>query len=511
MNTRTTRLIVLALFFISSISLAQVEIIKRDIRGTKTYIYKNNTGVTNTELEYQGKIVFTEDETDVEYISPGGFLKFSKRSFGNKRIIILEGESNDGIYREYREGSKKMQFEPDGRRWMASVLPEIIRTTGIGAEERARKFYANGGINALLEEISMLPTNYVKGIYYDVSFRIPNLKVSDLVILIEDAGREVNSSYELSKLLTSNSDTYGKQEKALGAAIQVTKKISSSYEQAKVYKHLLSKAKISQHNRGLIIKSVRNISSSYEQSGVLQASLKDSLNVENINLVIIEVEHISSSYEQSKVLQAMIRNQSLTNLDFGKFLETISKISSSYEQGQVLSKLIDKADLSSNQIITITKAAEHISSSYEQSKFLKSVIKEQNMDEASINAVLAVTFEISSNYEKSQIVQLIMESPNFKNSNFVSVIKGIPTIGSNYEKSKVLANLIDLKSIPEKYLLPLIKSISMISSSYERSKLLQKLGPKIPTDKEIRDAFFRAAEDLSNDEYGKVMRTITNK
>lgn len=511
MYSKTTKLLVLALLFLSSISFAQDDSFTLDGKGQKTHTYKNNTGVTNTELEYRGKIVFTEDETDVKYISPGGFLRFSKRSFGNKRTIILEGESNGGIYREYREGSKKLPFEPDGKRWMASVLPEIIRTTGIGAEERAAKFYAKGGISALLNEISMLPTNYVKGKYYDASFKIPALKAGDMALLIEDAGDKVNSSYELSKLLTNNSDAYGKEEKALAAAIHVTNNISSSYEQAKVYKHLLSEVELNQKNKGEIIKNVRNISSSYEQSGVLQASLKKTLAKENINLVIVEVENMNSSYEQSKVLQALISNQSLADLDLSKFLITVSKISSSYEQGQVLKKLIDKSDLNSNQIITITKSAEFITSSYEQSKFLKSIITEQKLDEASINAVLATTFEISSNYEKSQVVQLIIANPNFRNSNYGSVIKIVSSIGSSYEQSSVLADLIELNSMPDSYMLELIKVVNTISSSYERSKLLQKIGPNLPANKEIRDAFFDAAEGLSNDEYGKVMRTAANK
>lgn len=511
MYSKTTKLLVLALLFLSSISFAQDDSFTLDGKGQKTHTYKNNTGVTNTELEYRGKIVFTEDETDVKYISPGGFLRFSKRSFGNKRTIILEGESNGGIYREYREGSKKLPFEPDGKRWMASVLPEIIRTTGIGAEERAAKFYAKGGISALLNEISMLPTNYVKGKYYDASFKIPSLKGNDMALLIEDAGDEISSSYELSKLLTNNSEVYGKENKALGAAIIVTNNISSSYEQAKVYKNLLSKTDLSDQNKGMIIKNVRNISSSYEQSGVLQACVKKPMSVGNIDLVITEVEHISSSYEQSRVMQALVKNQSFNNVDLTKFLSMVSKISSSYEQGRVLKTLVGKVDLSSEQIVTISKAAEHISSSSEQSGFLQSIINEQKLDEVSINAVIAMTHDIGSSYEKSKVVQLIIASPNFKNTNFKSVINESISIGSSYEQSKVLAKLIELNSMPDAYMLDLIKAINTISSSYERSKLLQKLGPNLPADKEIREAFFDAAEDLSNDEYGKVMRTAANK
>ncbi len=477
-------------------------------RDNRTHTYSNNTGVTSTELEYRGKIIFTDDERDVKYISPGGFLKFSKRSFGNRRTINLEGESNGIIIREYFEGSKKRPFEPDGSNWMASVLPDIIRTTGIGAEERAKKFYTNGGINALLQEISMLPTNYVKRIYYEASFKIPGLTENEFVLLIEDAGEEIHSSYEIRKVLTDNSDAFRNNDKALAAVLKVAADINSSYEQAKIYKHFLTKTNLSNSNKTLVIRNVREINSNYEKSGVLQAILKDELSEENVKLVIAEVSYISSSYEQSKVLLYLINNQKFDDIDFDVMLKAVSKISSSYEQGKVLRQLVKGKTLSSEQVATVVKATAYISSGYEQSKFLQSIIKEQDLDEQSINAILAMTGELSSSYEKSKVLQLIITADKFDNSNYASIIKETSSISSSYEQAKILSKIIALSSMPDSYLLVLIEAIDDVSSNYEKSKLLQKLAAQLPEDKEVREAFFEAAESLSNTEYGKVMRTV---
>jgi len=503
MNSKLTTLTLLILLFLTRISFAQ--------DYNKTHTYKVNNGVSNTELEYRGKITFTEDETDVKSISPGGFLRFSKRSFGTKRSILLEGESNGSIYREYREGSKKREFEPDGKRWMASVLPEIIRKTGIGAAERTKKFYTKGGINALLAEIAMLPSNYVKGIYYDVAFTLPELKAGEMAMLIKDAGTQVSSSYELSKILMDNATIYSKDKKALEAAVNAAGEISSSYDQAKVYKYLLTKANLNDTAKGVVIKNVRGISSSYDKSGVLQAVLKEDLSVENTKLVVEEVGHISSSYEQSKVLQSLINNQSLENLEFETLLSTISKISSSYEQGKVLSQLVNSKKLSSDQITIISKSSLSISSSYEKSKFLNSLITEQTLDEASINSILSVVSNIGSSYEQSKILQALIASPYFTKNNFKNAITQTSKVSSSYEQSKILSNIIGLKTMPDIYMVQMINAIGHVSSSYERSKLLQQLAPSIPEDKPTRDIFYEAAESLSNDDYGKVMRALRNQ
>ena len=505
MKTQVSKLIFFLILILPISSYGQDEF-EISSKSNQTRTYRNNTGVSSTDLEYRGKITFNDAETDVKSISPGGFIKFSKRSFGNRRTIILESDAQGRISREYKEGSKKLPFEPEGRKWMASVLPEIIRTTGIGADERVKKFYNKGGINAVIDEISELPGNWVQSIYYTAALAIPNLSNKDVVLLIEDAGDEISSSYELSKILIKNSKVISKNEQGMAAAIEVASEISSSYEQSKVYKHYLTKTNLSTANKTLVIKAVREISSSYEQSKVLVAVLEDDLSEENVNLVIVEADHISSSYEQSKVLQYLIKNQSTDELDLDIMLMAIADISSSYEQGKVLKQLVEDKELSSTQVIAVAKAAEHISSDYEQSKFLQSLINKQELDEEGINAILEMTDEVSSSYEKSKVLQLIITSDNFSNSNFSSIIEETSKISSSYEQSKVLAKVIAHDKMSDKHMLELIESIEDVSSSYERSKLLQALAPQLPDSKEVRDAFFEVAESLSDTEYGKVMR-----
>jgi hypothetical protein len=507
MKTRISQTILIFLLVLPLISYAQDDI---EVYGksNKTHTYQNNTGVTSTDLEYRGKIIFTDDETDVKYISPGGFLRFSKRSFGNKRTILLEGEAQGVISREYREGNKKLPFDPEGRKWMASVLPDIIRTTGIGAEERVLKFYKKGGIDAVIAEISMLPTNYVQSKYYTAALGLTNLSGNDLVKLIKDAGEEISSSYELSKILISNSKIISKNDEAVATVMKVARGINSSYEQSKVYKHYLTETNLNASNKTLVIKGVRDINSSYEKSKVLLSVLQDDLSKENVNLVIEEVDHINSSYEQSKIMQYLIKNQSLNEIELDDMLRAIAGISSSYEQGKVLRQLISGKDLNSEQIVTVAKAASHISSDYEQSKFLQSLISKQDLDENAINGILAMTNEINSSYEKSKLLQLIIASDNFGKSNFTSIINETKKVSSSYEKSKVLALIIAHDKMSDVQMLDLIKAIGSISSNYEKSKLLQVLAPQLLEDEEVQEAFFAAAKSLSDTEYGKVMRAL---
>lgn len=492
---------------ISITSFGQNEI---EINGKKnqTYTHRTNTGVTSTELEYKGKILFNDDETDVSYISPGGFVKFSKRSFGNRRTIELEGEANGVINRKYYEGSKKLPFDPDGREWMASVLPEIIRSTGIGAEERVKKFYAKGGLNAVLEEIEELPSDYVQSKYYSATLQLNGLNDTDISKILNHTGEELSSSYEQSKLLRNNSEKFNASEANMSAAIKYVEDISSSYEQAKVYSHFITNEDLSDANKSLVIKGVREISSSYEQSKVLTTLLKVELSQKNVELVIAEIPHITSSYEQSKVLSYLVKNQEVAEIDFDVLLKAIASISSSYEQGKVLKGLVDSKELSTKQVISVAKASTYIKSDYEQSKFIQNLVNNQDLDQAGIEAILIASDEISSSYEKSKVLRMIASADGFAQENFATFLIYTKGISSSYDQSKVLYILTQMKNLSTQNQIGLIKAIGEVSSSYERSKLLMALAPNLSENAGVRDAFLSEAKSLSDSDFGKIMKSL---
>ena len=79
-------------------------------------------GISRIELQSRGEIKVSDDDTKIVSISPGGFLKFSKKTFGIRRSIIIESDSDGNLKYEYYEGRKEVPYEPEGRRWLADVL-----------------------------------------------------------------------------------------------------------------------------------------------------------------------------------------------------------------------------------------------------------------------------------------------------------------------------------------------------------------------------------------------------
>ncbi len=98
---------------------------------------------------------------------------------------------------------------------------------------------------------------------------------------------------------------------------------------------------------------------------------------------------------------------------------------------------------------------------------------------------------------------------DLNDENYKAVIEATDNISSSYEKKRVLSRLIKNNDFNKTKSLFTISSIKAISSNYEKSNLLILLGPKLPDDTEVKDAFRSAARSITSDhEYGKVMRAV---
>lgn len=80
-------------------------------RGRHKYSYKSGATFNSFSLDYRGKIALTDDEKDIKSISPGGYFKVSKTTFGTRRIVKIENKGDNQLVRTYYVGRKEEPFE----------------------------------------------------------------------------------------------------------------------------------------------------------------------------------------------------------------------------------------------------------------------------------------------------------------------------------------------------------------------------------------------------------------
>lgn len=376
-------------------------------RNKSRHVYQDNN--SSTEISYEGTITFTEDEKDILSISPGGYFKFSKTTFGNRRAVHIESSGSGDLKRTYYVGKNEEPYEPEGRNWMADILPELIATSGIGAEDRVKRIYAKKGASGVLEAITNIESDYVKGIYFKYLLNQKGLKENELRTIITQVGEEVSSDYEKSKLLQQVSGTYLQNNGTASAYITAISDMSSDYEKARVLNHILSQGKLTDASFSKVLQAVDDISSDYEKAKILTQLLnKQNLPDAHFKQAMGVVADISSDYEKSKVLTKLLTNTKLLNENFKALLEVIGDISSDYEKSKTLSNLFSKTTLTENQYVPAFEVISEMSSDYEKSKLMQQVSKTMPKDKSVVmDAYKKTAKTISSDYEYRKVMTSI--------------------------------------------------------------------------------------------------------
>jgi uncharacterized protein YeeX (DUF496 family) len=366
-----------------------------------TFTYHQNKSGTSTSLSYDGKITFTEDERDIKSITPGGYFRFSKTTFGNKREIFIQSGSDGTLHRKYYVGKSEEPYEPEGRQWLQEMLPEIIATTGLGAEDRIRRIYGKAGLNGVLAEISKIDSDFAQATYYSHLLALPALKDHDLKGVLAHLNRQLDSDHEKSKLLRQIAPRYLQNPKNAHEYLAVVSSLSSDYEQAKVLTYICQAPALSQSSCEMVIPAVARISSDYEQARVLRMVLaKQELSPKAHKEVIELTRTISSDYEKNRVLLLLIANPKYVSTNFGELLGSISTLQTDYEKGRALSYLVMKQKLSPRQYLQLFPVVSSLNSNFDKSRALQKIRATMPADNAEVRAAyIKAAKTIHSDYE----------------------------------------------------------------------------------------------------------------
>lgn len=460
----------------------KISVSKND--GYKTIIINNsskgthrNTGIfTDYKIEYEGDFELSDDDTDVVSISRGGYLEISKTTFGNKRRVLIESEGVR-LEKKYYIGRKDTPFDPEGKTWLAEVLPEIVRSTGLGAKSRVDRFYEKGGVSAVLDEVEMLDGNYVKAMYAKILLDKNDLSADQLSLILDRISDEVSSDYYLADIMKGSSDQFLKNEVSAQSYLNAIDEISSDYYASAVLKEAIGNSNVAESHNATLIKATKNISSDYYMSSTLNEILKEKkLTDELLSELIIASKDISSDYYQSQLLSRALEQEELSSSGFNQILDAISDVSSDHYMTTVFSKLLDEPVQEEVLIKIMNVIEQDLSSDYYASTILSKAIEEQIMTEKVMEAFAESLEEISSDHYATEIIKKAADNDR----------------------------------LGEKELMKLLEAISHIDSDHYLSTALLALAPRVSSGSEaLRSAYRRAAKEISSDTYyGRTVKAI---
>lgn len=441
-----------------------------------SFTRNSNWNLEKLKISTNGELTFNDNYTDVISVSEDGYLKISMVSFGMRRKLYVSSDDGRVVYR-YFEGSKEVNFEPKGRKWMQEVLPDIIRNSGIDLENRVNKIYQKKGVTGFLNELVETDSDYYRSRMVNYLLKNNELKKSELQSLLREFPYRIDSDYELSQI-------YKKHNPAFLVDLELSTEFFNSLEE---------------------------LSSDYELSQVLKSVYKlNDLDNGKFSLFIGAFDDISSDYEKSNLMKLALNDDRLSNTQLKELLVQIEDISSDYEKSQIIKSLLHRHGLSPENIKDVIRLSHSISSDYEMTQILNSIIKGGMLDQDNLEVFNNLLEEISSDYSYTGILKDLIGYEKLGSGRYDFLLEASDNISSDYELGRFYHALLNQRELSVDQQLKLIAKAQNISSNYELAQFLTEASQKMDLDNDkVYEALLHATQEISSEyEYGKVMKVI---
>ncbi|GAB3235935.1 hypothetical protein GCM10027454_42640 [Algoriphagus aestuariicola] len=336
----TNRLILLLLFLSSPLFCGEVlaqstNVTARSNSGTSRWTVNNNT--QKSSLETNGKITISDDEKSISSISPGGYLKIEKTTFGNSRSLFITNKGGTLDY-EYKEGGRSKPYEPDGRVWLSEILPDLLNSTTIAAESRIDRHYAKGGVKSVLGLVSQLNSDHVKSAYLGILMQ-KNLSQADVTAVIDAVPNNLDSDHFKLEVYKKVPPAYFKD---INRLTRVVSDIDSDHFKAELLKPIF-KANVVAGQGEKALQLINLVDSDHFKLEIAKTISFQNISTPDLRFLVDSVvPKIDSDHFKNELLRTIINSNSLTEERALIVLSGVNSMDSDHFKAETLKSLCSK-------------------------------------------------------------------------------------------------------------------------------------------------------------------------
>lgn len=349
-------------------------------------------------VRLDGDVAFNATESDVARMGPGAVFEIEQRRAGvTRRLRMVPGKS--GLIREYKVDGVARTFDADAKTWLSTAIPDIYRISGLQAEARAKRILDRGGAAALLNEIDLLKSDFVRAAYLGQFFaqaQPDQAQIAQAYALM----RAIHSDFEKRQALDA---ALARPTLELGheaALLSIAATIDSDFERAEWLVEAAGKLAVNDASVAEWSRALRGLDSDFERKRALVAVIDDGApRVAAITTALQSMQGMSSDFEQRSVLEAAAKTGIV--LQDKDYLAAVETMASDFEKREALVALIrgTPPDLARSQ--NILRSVRGMSSDFERSEVLKALASAMPNDVALIEDYRAVTRGMSD-FERAQ-------------------------------------------------------------------------------------------------------------
>lgn len=457
----------------------------------REHVYKTSDSFSSFEVRYKGKIMVNDNDSDVTSISPNGYLKIEKSSFGNSRAIIIESNPDGKLTREYYEGKTKMDFNPDGAKWLEDILLDVIRHTGIGGKERVLRIYNKEGLNGVFEESE-------DGSDHDY------IRISGIVVNYSYSGTNIKNLYFKTII-----DEIKLSDEELLDFLRELPEVRSNSTKGTILRIIIDKYELNSYNQNKFLKATSSLSYNTERGNTLRKfQQKYEINEKNSEEYFDIIRDMDINSEKGNVLKPLLRSQKLDDDTMVELLKAVKTFSSTPEKAAVLRVAAKHMSKDSRVIEEYKEAVWTLDSDY---RYIKEELTfmlpgeggvQSKYDKASVISMLDMAEDYGSNNKKSTTLRKLHNSLTNDDVVIDKYFDVINTMTNDMIKYNIVLDLVNSGyKLNNQWLLNILETTEDIADDdykHGASAILRDIVPILPDDKEVVKQFFDALDEIDH-------------
>ena len=357
-----------------------------------------------------------------------------------KRLVIRPRDDGT-LERTYSVNGAHQEYDAAAKAWFAEALVALDRQTAFAADQRVPAILERGGVDAVLQEIDLVATDYARRRYYTKLLSMRQLDRSQVKRVVDQAGASMSSDYELAELLVAVSklDAFGDDSHT--SFVTAAKKINSDYERRRALNALLQKDRLAPATVAALLDAASTIGSDYELAELLiDVSKRYAINDQTRPTYIKALGSIQSDYEHRRVLAAIVAGGGLSPAVNRTLLEDARRIGSDYELAEFLIQTAKAGGLDASTSDAYFAAADKIKSDYEHHRALTPLLSRDILKSSDLaKAVLASAARIDSDYECASLLVEFANAITIDDNLRPAFEKAADTIQGEYEYGRAMA------------------------------------------------------------------------
>jgi hypothetical protein len=354
-------------------------------------------------VQAQGDVDVPPDGSGVVGLDDDGFLDIRRSSGGDQQRVRFSSE-NGSVVRQFFVDGTEQPWGPEADRFVAEVMPIVLRETAIDAPERVDWLLANRGSDGLLDEIALIQSDFAQRIYTTQYAAMTSIAPADFARLMTLAENNMGSDFELRTTLAAVYETQSPSGESYTALLNAGRGLGSDFETRLLLQIVGQSLPNTPEATDAYLGLARSIGSDFELRNALwplvtSDTLGDELVAQAIELGNAQ---IGSDFELRVLLGAAAPRVGASDDLARAYTKAAGSLGSDFELRTALMMLAGSADLTPVGWKSLLESARNIGSDFDCAMVLMSVAQKLPQDAEVIEAYRTTLATIGSDFERQR-------------------------------------------------------------------------------------------------------------